>query len=50
MTIRGAVLLTLSPETVMKLFEALRCEERYYFYMGGTLLLGLYLTVAGFTA
>jgi len=33
----------------MKLFEALRYEQFFYFYMGGTLILGLYLTLAGFS-
>jgi len=50
MTIRGAVLLVLSPEAVEKLFAALRYEKLFYFYMGGTLVLGLYLTIAGFAA
>lgn len=48
--IRGVGLLALSPARVMKLFEALRYEERFYVYMGITLVLGLYLTVAGFSA
>jgi hypothetical protein len=48
MAIRGAVLLALPPDTTTKLFEALRYEERFYFFMAGTLVLGLYLTVAGF--
>jgi hypothetical protein len=50
MAIRGAVLLALSPSTTMKLFEALRYEELFYVYMGATLILGLYLTYAGFSA
>ena len=50
MAIRGASLLALSPNTIMKLFEALRYEQLFYLYMGATLLLGLYLTYAGFTA
>ena len=33
-----------------KLFEALRYEQLFYFYMGGTLILGLYLALAGFSA
>jgi hypothetical protein len=48
MAIRGAALLALSPEATIKLFDALRYEQGFYLYMGGTLLLGLYLTVAGF--
>jgi len=50
MAIRGAVLLALSPSATMKLFEALRYEQLFYVYMGGTLILGLYLTYAGFSA
>jgi hypothetical protein len=50
MTIRGIVLLALSPETLGKFFEALRYEERFYVYMGVVVVLGLYLTVAGFSA
>jgi hypothetical protein len=50
MAIRGVGLFALSPDGVMKLFEVLRYEERFYFYMGGTLVLGLYLTIAGFSA
>jgi hypothetical protein len=34
----------------LKLFEALRYKQLSYFYMGSTLLLGLYLTYAGLTA
>jgi hypothetical protein len=48
MAIRGAALLALSPDATIKLFDALRYEQGFYFYMGGTLLLGLYLSVAGF--
>ncbi len=50
MAIRGAGLLALSPNTTMKLFEVLQYERRFYFYMAGTLVLGLYLTIAGFSA
>ena len=50
MAIRGAGLLALSTNATMKLFEALRYEQLFYFYMGATLLLGLYLTYAGFSA
>jgi hypothetical protein len=49
MAIRGAALLALSPSVTMKLFEALRYEQLFYVYMGGTLILGLYLTYAGFS-
>jgi len=50
MVIRGAVLLALPPDKIVKFFEALRYEERFHVYMGVTLVLGLYLTYAGFTA
>jgi hypothetical protein len=47
MVLRGAGLLALS---TAKLVEALRYEQLFYFYMGGTLVLGLYLTWMGFSA
>ncbi len=50
MTIRGVALLALSPEALGKVFEALRYEERFYVYMGVIVVLGLYLTIAGFSA
>ena len=50
MAIRGAGLLALSTNATMKLFEALRYEQLFYVYMGATLLLGLYLIYAGFSA
>ena len=50
MTIRGAGLLALSPNATGKLFEGLRYEQLFYLYMSGTLVLGLYLTYAGFSA
>ena len=48
--IRGAGLLALSPDATMKLFGALRYEEFFYVYMAATLILGAYLTYAGFSA
>jgi hypothetical protein len=48
--IRGAVLLALPRDTVLKLFEAVRYEERFYIFMSGTLILGICLTVAAFGA
>ena len=50
MTIRGAALLALSPAATMKVFEALHYERMFYLYMGVTLLLGLYLTIAAYSA
>ena len=49
-TMRGAVLLVLSEDVKLKLFEALRYEERFFVYMGATLVLGIYLTFAAFSA
>ena len=49
MAIRGTGLLALSQDAATKLFEALQYERLFYFYMGGTLVLGLYLTLAGFS-
>ncbi len=50
MVIRGGGLLALSQDATIKLFEALRYEELFYVYMGATLVLGLFLTYAGFSA
>lgn len=47
--IRSAVLLALSPEATMKLVASLQYEKRFYIYMGVALVLGLYLTYAGFS-
>jgi hypothetical protein len=49
MAIRGAGLLALSQDATTKLFEALQYERLFYFYISGTLVLGLYLTLAGFS-
>jgi len=49
-TMRGAVLLVLSEDVKLKLFEALRYEELFFVYMGVTLILGIYLTFAAFSA
>lgn len=48
--IRGVVLLALPQDAVIKLFEALRYEQLFHVYMGATLVLGLYLTFAAFSA
>jgi hypothetical protein len=49
-TIRGAVLLAVSQDATIKFFEALRYAELFYVYMGATLVLGLFLTFASFSA
>jgi hypothetical protein len=48
--IRGAVLLALPQGAVMKLFEAQRYEKFFYAYMTVTLVLGLFLSFAAFSA
>ena len=50
LAIRGAGLLALSPAAVSSVVDALRYEEFFYWYMGASLVLGLYLTYAGFSA
>ncbi len=50
MVIRGVVLLALPQDTLIKFFDAIRYEDRFYVFMGAGLVLGLYLTFAGFTA
>jgi hypothetical protein len=48
--IKGFALLALPPRQMAKLYEALRYERFYLAYVGVTLALGLYLTIAAFTA
>ena len=50
MAIRRAVLLALPQDAIIKLFEVLRYEKLFYVYMGATLILGLFMTYAGFSA
>jgi hypothetical protein len=50
MVIRGGGLLALPEDAAIKLFEAMRYEQLFYVYMGVTLILGVYLTYAGFSA
>ena len=48
--IRGALLLFLSPEAVAGWIDFLHFEQLFYLYAAITLLLGLYLSYAGFAA
>lgn len=48
--IRGALLLFLSQEAVAGMMDFFRFEQLLYLYAGITLVLGLYLTYAGFQA
>jgi hypothetical protein len=48
--IRGALLLLLSPEAIVGLFDFFRFEQLFYFFAAINVVLGLYLTYAGFRA
>ena len=48
--IKGVVLLALPAGQMAKLYKAMRYERFYLAYMGVTLALGLYLTIAAFSA
>jgi hypothetical protein len=45
--IRSIILLFLSPEAIARFIKAIRYERNYYLYTAVPLLIGLYLTVAG---
>ena len=47
---KGLLILLIEPETISRSFEQLRYGEHYYFYLAPSLVIGLYLTWAGFTA
>ena len=46
--VRSVVLLFLSPEAVLSFMRAIRYEQNYYLLAGMSLLIGVYLTYAGF--
>jgi hypothetical protein len=46
--IKGALFMLLPPEASVAYFEALRYDQFFYVYMGITLAIGIYLTVASF--
>jgi hypothetical protein len=46
--VRSVVLLFLSPEAVLSFIRAIRFEQNYYLLAGMSLLIGVYLTYAGF--
>jgi hypothetical protein len=48
--LRGLVLLLLPSEAQIAFFQFVRVEDLFYFYAGIPLLLGAYLTYAGFTS
>jgi hypothetical protein len=47
---KGVLLLFFSPDAVSQMFEQMRYAEHYYLYLAPALVIGLYLTWAGFTA
>jgi hypothetical protein len=47
---KGLLLLFLTPEALIRQFERIQYGEHIYLYVAPTLVLGLYLTWAGFTA
>jgi hypothetical protein len=49
MLLRGLLLLFLSPDQVLSLVRTLRVSTFFYAYLAVPLVLGLYLTYAGFT-
>lgn len=48
--IRGFILVAISPSRAVGLLEALHFADFYYVYVAMPLILGLYLTFAGFTS
>ena len=47
---KGVLLLFFTPDVVSQMFEQMRYAEHYYLYLAPALVIGLYLTWAGFTA
>lgn len=47
---KGLMLLSVTPETMKRLFGGMHYGEHYFLYLLPALALGLYLTWAGFTA
>jgi len=48
--LRGILLVFISPGGALGIFEALHFARFYYFYVALPLVLGIYLTFAGFAA
>jgi hypothetical protein len=47
---KGLILLLVTPEALNQLFDQMQYGEHYYLYLAPSLVIGLYLTWAGFTA
>jgi hypothetical protein len=48
--IKGLAFLTLPSGQMIKIYEALQYEKRFFVFMGVTFALGLYLSISAFTA
>lgn len=48
--VRAILLLFLPSDAVAALYDAMRVEQRFYFYMAITAVIGVYLIYAGFAA
>ncbi len=48
--VKGMVLLLVTPETLARLLERMQYGEHYFVYLVPSLIIGLYLSFAGFTA
>jgi len=47
---KGLVLLLVTPDLLQQIFDHMQYGEHYYLYLAPSLVIGLYLTWAGFTA
>jgi len=47
---KGLVLLLVTPDVLQQIFDHMQYGEHYYLYLAPSLVIGLYLTWAGFTA
>jgi len=47
---KGLMLLSVTPDALKQLFDHMQYGEHYYLYLMPSLVIGLYLTWAGFTA
>ena len=47
---KGLMLLLVTPDALQQIFDHMQYGEHYYLYLAPSLVLGLYLTWAGFTA
>ena len=47
---KGLMLLFVTPDALQQIFDHMQYGEQYYLYLAPSLVIGLYLTWAGFTA